>query len=119
MNISFPDETYRTLLTEANRRDMPMARLCSELLQTAAKSLIKRKQTTKQKTSEEMMDVTNTENKEIFDQSATRLKGIKNLMTPSGDVMRVTDTDLKWFNHFTPSRCRVRNVIRVSPPSRK
>lgn len=21
-------------------------------------------------------------------------------MTPSGDVMRVTDTDLKWFNHF-------------------
>lgn len=32
MNISFPDETYRTLLTEANRRDMPMARLCSELL---------------------------------------------------------------------------------------
>lgn len=37
MNISFPDETYRTLLTEANRRDMPMARLCSELLQTAAK----------------------------------------------------------------------------------
>lgn len=46
------------------------------------------------------MDVTNTENKEIFDQSATRLKGIKNLMTPSGDVMRVTDTDLKWFNHF-------------------
>lgn len=46
------------------------------------------------------MGVTNTENKEIFDQSATRLKGIKNLMTPSGDVMRVTDTDLKWFNHF-------------------
>lgn len=37
MNISFPDETYRTLLTEANRRDMPMARLCSELLQKAAK----------------------------------------------------------------------------------
>lgn len=46
------------------------------------------------------MGVTNTENKEIFDQSATRIKGIKNLMTPSGDVMRVTDTDLKWFNHF-------------------
>ena len=21
-------------------------------------------------------------------------------MTPSGDVMRVTDTDIKWFNHF-------------------
>lgn len=37
MNISFPDETYRTLLKEANRRDMPMAKLCSELLQTAAK----------------------------------------------------------------------------------
>ncbi|HEO8923963.1 TPA: hypothetical protein QIE94_002021 [Klebsiella aerogenes] len=37
MNISFPDETYRTLLREANRRDMPMAKLCSELLQTAAK----------------------------------------------------------------------------------
>ncbi|ELO6878164.1 MULTISPECIES: hypothetical protein [Enterobacteriaceae] len=37
MNISFPDETYRTLLREANRRDMPMAKLCSELLQMAAK----------------------------------------------------------------------------------
>lgn len=37
MNISFPDETYRTLLREANRRDMPMAKLCSELLQVAAK----------------------------------------------------------------------------------
>lgn len=36
MNISFPDETYRTLLREANRRDMPMAKLCSELLQMAA-----------------------------------------------------------------------------------
>lgn len=47
------------------------------------------------------MNVENTEtNNEIFDQSATRLKGIKNLMTPSGDVMRVTDTDIKWFNHF-------------------
>ena len=43
MNISFPDETYRTLLTEANRRDMPMARLCSELLQTAAKIIEKNK----------------------------------------------------------------------------
>lgn len=43
MNISFPDETYRTLLTEANRRDMPMARLCSELLQTAAKIIDKTK----------------------------------------------------------------------------
>ena len=31
MNISFPDETYRTLLKEANRRDMPMAKMCSEL----------------------------------------------------------------------------------------
>ncbi|EMB3265765.1 TPA: hypothetical protein JD053_16200 [Klebsiella michiganensis] len=48
-----------------------------------------------------MMNVENTENNnEIFDQSATRLKGIKNIMTPSGDVMRVTDTDIKWFNHF-------------------
>lgn len=47
------------------------------------------------------MNVENTEtNNEIFDQSATRLKGIKNIMTPSGDVMRVTDTDIKWFNHF-------------------
>ncbi|MDK3051936.1 hypothetical protein [Klebsiella michiganensis] len=43
MNISFPDETYRTLLTEANRRDVPMARLCSELLQTAAKIIDKTK----------------------------------------------------------------------------
>lgn len=37
MNISFPDDTYRALLKEANRRDMPMAKLCSELLQVAAK----------------------------------------------------------------------------------
>lgn len=37
MNISFPDDTYRTLLREANRRDIPMAKLCSELLQMAAK----------------------------------------------------------------------------------
>ncbi|EIV6767136.1 hypothetical protein N4782_002129 [Escherichia coli] len=43
MNISFPDETYRTLLKEANRRDMPMAKLCSELLQTAAKVIEKSK----------------------------------------------------------------------------
>ncbi|QCK77777.1 Uncharacterised protein [Klebsiella quasipneumoniae] len=41
MNISFPDETYRTLLKEANRRDVPMARLCSELLQKAAKIIEK------------------------------------------------------------------------------
>ena len=43
MNISFPDETYRTLLKEANRRDVPMARLCSELLQTAANIIDKTK----------------------------------------------------------------------------
>lgn len=43
MNISFPDETYRTLPKEANRRDMPMAKLCSELLQTAAKIIEKNK----------------------------------------------------------------------------
>lgn len=43
MNISFPDETYRTLLKEANRRDVPMARLCSELLQTAANIIEKTK----------------------------------------------------------------------------
>lgn len=43
MNISFPDETYRTLLKEANRRDMPMAKMCSELLQTAAKIIDKTK----------------------------------------------------------------------------
>ncbi|EPM0601207.1 hypothetical protein NUKP55_51390 [Klebsiella variicola] len=43
MNISFPDDTYRTLLGEANRRDMPMAKLCSELLQTAAKIIEKNK----------------------------------------------------------------------------
>lgn len=43
MNISFPDDTYRTLLVEANRRDMPMAKLCSELLQTAAKIIEKNK----------------------------------------------------------------------------
>lgn len=43
MNISFPDETYRTLLKEANRRDMPMVKMCSELLQTAAKIIDKTK----------------------------------------------------------------------------
>ncbi|HAV1914916.1 TPA: hypothetical protein JG933_004420 [Enterobacter hormaechei subsp. steigerwaltii] len=43
MNISFPYETYRALLKEANRRDMPMAKLCSELLQTAAKIIEKNK----------------------------------------------------------------------------
>ncbi|HDS8609825.1 TPA: hypothetical protein ACF6WG_004433 [Klebsiella pneumoniae] len=43
MNISFPDDTYRTLLKEANHRDMPMAKLCSELLQTAAKIIEKSK----------------------------------------------------------------------------
>ncbi|MCP5654424.1 hypothetical protein MXL92_17795 [Raoultella ornithinolytica] len=43
MNISFPDETYRTLLKEANRRDVPMARFCSELLQKAAKIIDKTK----------------------------------------------------------------------------
>ena len=43
MNISFPDETYRTLLKEANLRDMPMAKMCSELLQTAAKIIDKTK----------------------------------------------------------------------------
>ena len=43
MNISFPDDTYRTLLKEANHRDMPMAKLCSELLQTAAKIIDKTK----------------------------------------------------------------------------
>ena len=41
MNISFPDETYRTLLKEANRRDMPMVNMCSELLQAAAKIIDK------------------------------------------------------------------------------
>ncbi|QLO00761.1 hypothetical protein [Klebsiella quasipneumoniae] len=41
-----------------------------------------------------------TETKTNFDQTASPLKGIKNIMTPAGVVMRVTDTDLKWFNHF-------------------
>ncbi|EPY3977143.1 hypothetical protein [Klebsiella quasipneumoniae] len=40
------------------------------------------------------------ETKTNFDQTASPLKGIKNIMTPAGAVMRVTDTDLKWFNHF-------------------
>lgn len=43
MNISFPDETYRSLLKEANRRDMSMAEMCSELLQTAEKIIDKMK----------------------------------------------------------------------------
>lgn len=42
MNISFPDETYRTLLKEANHRDIPMAKMCSELLQAAAKIIDKK-----------------------------------------------------------------------------
>lgn len=54
-----------------------------------------------------------TETKTNFDQTASPLKGIKNIMTPAGVVMRVTDTDLKWFNHFTPSRHRVRSAIRA------
>ncbi|HBS7469440.1 hypothetical protein ACEODL_04090 [Klebsiella oxytoca] len=41
-----------------------------------------------------------TETKTTFDQTASPLKGIKNIMTPAGVVMRVTDTDLKWFTHF-------------------
>ena len=41
-----------------------------------------------------------TETKTNFDQTASPLKGIKNIMTPAGAVMRVTDTDLKWFTHF-------------------
>ncbi|HCF8067789.1 TPA: hypothetical protein NIU59_004699 [Klebsiella michiganensis] len=40
------------------------------------------------------------ETKTNFDQTASPLKGIKNIITPAGAVMRVTDTDLKWFNHF-------------------
>lgn len=40
------------------------------------------------------------ETKTNFDQTASPLKGIKNIMTPAGAVLRVTDTDLKWFNHF-------------------
>ncbi|MET5961290.1 hypothetical protein WIA93_10385 [Citrobacter amalonaticus] len=41
MNITFPDETYYTLLNEANKRDVSMARLCSQLLQTAARIIDK------------------------------------------------------------------------------
>ncbi|HCT9406352.1 TPA: hypothetical protein OUC36_002918 [Raoultella ornithinolytica] len=41
-----------------------------------------------------------TETKTNFDQTASPLKGIKNIMIPAGVVMRVTDTDLKWFTHF-------------------
>ncbi|HBQ4087798.1 hypothetical protein QVN17_06830 [Klebsiella pneumoniae subsp. pneumoniae] len=41
-----------------------------------------------------------TETKTNFDQTASPLKGIKNIMTPAGVVMRVTATDLKWFTHF-------------------
>ncbi|MBJ8975637.1 hypothetical protein I5438_04165 [Citrobacter freundii] len=40
------------------------------------------------------------ETKPNFDQTASLLKGVKNVITPSGAVMRVTDTDLKWFSHF-------------------
>ncbi|CAI1998108.1 Uncharacterised protein [Serratia liquefaciens] len=35
-----------------------------------------------------------------FDKTASELKKIRNVKTPSGAVMRVTATDLKWFNHF-------------------
>jgi predicted transcriptional regulator len=36
----------------------------------------------------------------FFDQTASELKKIRNVTTPSGAVMKVTATDLKWFNHF-------------------
>lgn len=48
VNISFPDSTYKTLLKEANRRDMSMAKLCSELLTTAA-NIIEKQQTDHQR----------------------------------------------------------------------
>ncbi|QPS88209.1 hypothetical protein I6G46_04325 [Serratia plymuthica] len=35
-----------------------------------------------------------------FDKTASELKKIRNVKTPSGAVMKVTATDLKWFNHF-------------------
>lgn len=40
------------------------------------------------------------ETKPNFDQAASPLKGIKNIITPSGVVMRVAAVDLQWFNHF-------------------
>ncbi|EOC9365895.1 hypothetical protein ACJCHP_002541 [Enterobacter asburiae] len=40
------------------------------------------------------------EAKPNFDQAASPLKGIKNIITPSGVVMRVAAVDLQWFNHF-------------------
>lgn len=40
------------------------------------------------------------ETKPNFDQAAEPLKGIKNIITPSGAVMRVAPVDLQWFHHF-------------------
>lgn len=56
MNISFPDGTYRTLLKEANRRDMPMAKMCSELLQKAAK-IIENTNTDNQRGNDERREI--------------------------------------------------------------
>lgn len=36
MNIKFQDHVYLALLAEANRQNKPMARLCHEILATAA-----------------------------------------------------------------------------------
>lgn len=41
-----------------------------------------------------------TETKINFDQTASPLKGIKNIMTPAGVVMRVTDLDPPSPNSF-------------------
>ncbi|WMY75827.1 hypothetical protein RHD99_07770 [Buttiauxella selenatireducens] len=36
MNIKFQDHVFQALLAEANRQNKPMARLCHEILATAA-----------------------------------------------------------------------------------
>ncbi|WP_074428714.1 hypothetical protein [Edwardsiella tarda] len=36
MNIKFQQHIYQALLAEANRQDKPLARLCNEILETAA-----------------------------------------------------------------------------------
>ncbi|CAH6659900.1 hypothetical protein [Pseudocitrobacter vendiensis] len=36
MNIKFQQHVYQALLAEAKRQDKPLARLCNEILETAA-----------------------------------------------------------------------------------
>ena len=45
MNIKFQQHVYQALLAEAKRQDKPLARLCNEILETAANIFDTRHQT--------------------------------------------------------------------------